>query len=239
MADNEIGGPPPAVLFDIDGTLVDSNYLHIHAWQRAFAEIGIEVETWRIHRSIGMDGSTLVRSFSDDAPDSTQKRLKDLHSQFYAEMAPLLRPLPGARTLLHRVADLGLQVVFATSAPDDELALLRKVLDSDDLVSAITSAADVDTAKPKPDIIHVALERAGVSADRAVFVGDAVWDAEACARAHVTSIGVLSGGVSRGELEKAGAVMVFENADDLLKHIDDTPIARLLTKEKGPSPISD
>lgn len=227
MPDKEIDSKSPAVLFDVDGTLVDSNYLHIHAWQRAFAEVGIAVETWRIHRSIGMDGSTLVRSFSNDAPDRTQKRLKDLHSQFYAEMAPLLRPLPGARTLLQHVAALGLQVVLATSAPEDELALLRKVLDCDDLVAEITSAADVDTAKPKPDIIHVALQRAEVSADRAVFVGDAIWDAEACVRAQVTSIGVLSGGVSRGELETAGAVVVFENADDLLKHIEETAIARL------------
>jgi HAD superfamily hydrolase (TIGR01509 family) len=174
-----------------------------------------------------MDGSTLVRSLSNDAPDGTQNRLTDLHSRFYEESASLLRPLPGARTLLQRVATLGLQVVLATSAPEHELALLRKVLDCDDLVAEVTSAADVDTAKPKPDIIHVALQRAGVSADQAVFVGDAVWDAEACARAHVTSLGVLSGGVSRGELENAGAVMVFENADDLVKHIEETPIARL------------
>jgi len=228
MPDKEIGSESAAVLFDVDGTLVDSNYLHIHAWQRAFAEVGIDAEMWRIHRSIGMDGSTLVRSFSNDAPDSTQKRLKDLHSEFYAEMAPLLRPLPGARTLLQRVADSGLKVVLATSAPEDELALLRKVLDCEDLVAEITSAADVDTAKPKPDIINVALQRAGVRADRAVFVGDAIWDAKACVRAQVTSIGVLSGGVSRGELENAGAVMVFENADDLLRHIGETPIARLV-----------
>ena len=221
----------PAVLFDVDGTLVDSNYLHIHAWQRAFAEVGIDVETWRIHRSIGMDGSTLVRSLSDDAPDEAQNRLKDLHSQYYLEAASLLRPIPGARELLRRVAELNLQVVLATSAPEDELALLRTVLDCNDLVADVTSAADVDTAKPKPDIIHVALERAGVSADQAVFVGDAIWDAEACARANLTSIGVLSGGVSCMELENAGAVVVFENAEDLLKHLDDTPIARLAAIE--------
>ncbi len=231
MPNKEIGSEARAVLFDVDGTLVDSNYLHVHSWQRAFAEVGIDVETWRIHRSIGMDGSTLVRSLSDEAPDETQKQLKDLHSQFYAEMASLLRPLPGARTLLQRVAALGLKVVLATPTlggpRETELALLRKVLDCDDLVAGVTSAADVDTAKPKPDIIQVALQRAGVSTDGAVFVGDAIWDAEACARAHVISIGVLSGGVSQAELENAGAVLVFENADDLVKHIEETPIARL------------
>jgi hypothetical protein len=94
---------------------------------------------------------------------------------------------------------------------------------------AATSPADVDTAKPKPDIIHVALRRAGVSAERTVFVGDAIWDAEACARAQVTSVGVLSGGVSRTELENARAAMVFANAEDLLRHIEETPIAWLAT----------
>lgn len=224
MSANELQG---AVLFDIDGTLVDSNYLHIDAWQRAFGEVGIDVETWRIHRSIGMDGSTLVKSLSDNAPEETQKRLKDLHSRFYREVASLLHPLPGARELLRRVADLGLKVVLATSAPDDELELLRKVLDCDDLVAAVTSSADVDTAKPMPDIIEIALERAGVTAERAVFVGDAIWDAEACSRAKLSCIGVLSGGVSASELHDAGAAQVFENAEKLLANIEQTRIAAL------------
>jgi phosphoglycolate phosphatase-like HAD superfamily hydrolase len=132
---------------------------------------------------------------------------------------------------LERVEALGLQIVLATSAPDDELAILREVLASDDLVSAVTSSADVDTAKPRPDIIHVALDRAGVDASQAVFVGDAVWDVEACERAGVPSIGLLSGGVSRGELENAGAKAVFENALDLCEHLDSTPIAALCTDQ--------
>lgn len=132
--------PRPAVLFDVDGTLVDSNYLHIAAWLRAFATAGIDVETWRIHRSIGMDGSTLVKSLSGNASEDTQKYLKDLHSRYYQQASHLLRPLPGARALLQRVAGLGLKVVLATSAPEDELALLRGVLDSDDVVAEVTSA---------------------------------------------------------------------------------------------------
>lgn len=218
----------PAVLFDVDGTLVDSNYLHVHAWARAFAEVGIPVETWRIHRSIGMDGAELVGSLSDGAGEDVQKQLKDLHSQFYAETTSLLRPLPGARELLDRVAALGLQVVLATSAPEDELATLRVVLDRDDVVSTATSSEDVSTAKPQPDIVEIALKRAGVTADRAVFVGDAVWDAEASGRAGVRSIGVLSGGFSRGELEDAGASAVFENVLELCNELDDSPIGRLL-----------
>jgi HAD superfamily hydrolase (TIGR01509 family) len=216
-----------AVLFDIDGTLVDSNYLHVHAWYRAFEEVGQAVEAWRIHRSIGMDGSTLLATLAERADDETRSRAKDLHSRYYKETATLLRPLPGARELLRRVKALGLQVVFATSAPDDELEILRKVLDSDDVVDAMTSSKDVDTAKPKPDIIEVALDRAGADAAHAVFVGDAVWDVEACERAGVPTIAVLSGGVSRGELENAGAKGVFENAQELYDHLEDTPIAAL------------
>jgi HAD superfamily hydrolase (TIGR01509 family) len=138
-----------------------------------------------------------------------------------------LRPLPGARELLAAVHDLGLQVVLATSAPEDELAILRDVLASDELVSAVTSSNDVDTAKPQPDIVDVALERAGVDADHAVFLGDTVWDVEACNRAGVPTIAVLSGGVSRGELETAGAQAVFEDAEELCGQIDSTTIAKL------------
>lgn len=218
----------PAVLFDVDGTLVDSNYLHVHAWVRAFEDAGLGVEAWRIHRSIGMDGSTLVATLAENADDATRKRAKDLHSRYYKETAPLLRPLPGARELLRRVKDLGVQVVLATSAPDDELKILRKVLDSDDLVDAVTSSKDVYTAKPKPDIIEVALDRAGVDAAHAVFIGDTVWDVEACERAGVATVAVLSGGVSRGELENAGAKCVFDDARDVLDHLDGTPIGQLL-----------
>jgi len=219
----------PAVLFDIDGTLVDSNYVHIHAWCRAFDEVGAAVEAWRIHRCIGMDGSRLVRFLTQDADDDVQERAKDLHLRYFKESASLIRRLPGSRELLDRINSLGLQIVLATSASEDESSLLRDVLDSDDLVSAITSSKDVDVAKPEPGIIQVALERAGVDADHAVYVGDAVWDIVACKNAGVSSIGVLSGGVSREELGNAGAEAVFDNALELSQRIDDTKIARLST----------
>lgn len=220
-------GAWPAVLFDVDGTLVDSNNLHVHAWYRAFNEVGLDVEAWRIHRLIGTDGSTLVASLAEGANDDTRSRLKDLHSRYYRETAPLLRRLPGVRKLLEAVDELGLQIVLATSAPEDELSILREVLASDDLVSAATSSNDVDTAKPQPDIVQVALDRAGVDTDHAVFVGDTVWDVEACERAGVPTIAVLSGGVSRGELETAGAQAVFENPRDVCDHLDSTAIGTL------------
>ena len=218
---------PPAVLFDIDGTLVDSNYLHVHAWTKAFDDVGLAVESWRIHRSIGMDGARLLESLVGDADDDVQQRAKDLHLRYLREAAPLLRRLPGARELLERIRSLGLQIVLASSSSEDELALSLPVLDCDDLVSARTSSKDVDVAKPEPTIIEIAMDRVGVDAGHTVYVGDAVWDIVACGRAGVPAIGLLSGGVSKAELEKAGARAVFDNPRDLCDHIGSTPIAAL------------
>ena len=146
----------PAVLFDIDGTLVDSNYLHVHAWQRAFAEVGLPVQAWHIHRSIGMDGSILVDELSRGCTRGCAEAAQDGY-----QAGAALTTLPGARRLLRTVAERDLQVVLATSAPEDELALLRSTLDCDDVVSAITSSADVEQAKPNPGIVEVALAKAG------------------------------------------------------------------------------
>ncbi|MEB3982751.1 HAD family hydrolase [Mycobacterium sp. 663a-19] len=225
---------PPAVLFDVDGTLVDSNYLHVYAWQRAFDSEGIAVAAWQIHRCIGMDGSRLVRSLSDtptgEAPPDVQDRISEAHSRFYRETAPLLAPLPGAQALLRRVAGLGLQVVLASSAPDDELEMLRKALGCDDVIAETTSSRDVDTAKPEPGIVQVALDRAGVNPDRAVFVGDAVWDAHAAAGAGLACIGMRSGGIADAELQAAGAAPIFADPQDLLDHLESTRIAELAAR---------
>lgn len=121
----------PAVLFDVDGTLVDSNYLHVCAWARAFASERITVQAWNIHRSIGMDGATLVQALTGGVADGVAQRLQSLHSDFYRDTTNLLEPLPGARKLLHAVSELGLQVVLASSVPEDELNILRGVLDCD------------------------------------------------------------------------------------------------------------
>lgn len=182
---------------------------------------------WRIHRRIGMDGSALVDDLAPDLSDDDATRVKDLNSRFYLETAGLLRLLPGAHRLLDAVAAAGLQVVLATSAPDGELDELRKVLQRDELVSAVTSSSDVDTAKPEPGIVEVALTRAGVEAHQAVFVGDTVWDVRAAARAGVPCICVQSGGIDRRLLLDEGADGVYENPEDLLDHLADTAIGRL------------
>jgi len=214
-----------AVLFDIDGTLVDSNYLHIDAWDRAFVSVGHPVDVWRIHRSIGMDSGKLLEALLGDDADELGDDAKDLHSSSYLEMTDRLRSFAGARELLAELAERGHPVVLATSAPENELKILLEVVDADGAIDAVTSAEDVGTAKPDPDLIQIALDKAGVGPDHAVMVGDSVWDIVAAERAGVTSIGVLSGGFGREELLSAGAAVVYDDVAELLRKLGESPIA--------------
>ncbi|WP_396643175.1 HAD family hydrolase [Microbacterium sp.] len=215
---------PIAVLFDIDGTLVDSNYLHIDAWDRAFAEAGHPVAVWRIHRSIGMDsGKLLERLLGDHAADLSDA-VKQAHARNYSEMSDRLRPFASARELLDELSRRGHRVVLATSAPQEELDALLAVLDVADAVDAVTSGEDVEAAKPEPDLVNIAVERAEVTPDRALLVGDSVWDIYSAARAGVRSIGVRSGGYSSAELLEAGAAAVYDDVADLLAHLEESPI---------------
>ncbi|MEA9986756.1 MULTISPECIES: HAD family hydrolase [Subtercola] len=218
---------PGAVLFDIDGTLVDSNYLHVFAWSRALLSLGHPVDDWRVHAAIGMDSSKLLEALLGDDSDELGSRAKDAHTEQYSKFTDELRPFEGARELLAAVSARGVRVVLATSAPEDELENLRAVLDSDDALYAVTSSEDVETAKPEPDLITVALEKAGVAAGQAVMVGDTVWDIEAATRAGVRCVAVLSGGVGRAALLDAGAVAVYDDAAALLAGLDESPLGAL------------
>ena len=209
-----------AVLFDVDGTLVDSNFLHMDAWSRAFADMGTPVDSWRIHRGIGQDSARLLESLVGDRGDEWTQRAKDLHKQYYLEQSGRLRAFDQAADLLRELASRDIRVVLATSAPADELELLMDALDAGDAIHATTNADDVATAKPEPGIIEVALQRAEAAPSDALFIGDSVWDMMAAARAHVRGAGVLSGGVGPSELLEAGAVSVFDDPADLLARID-------------------
>jgi HAD superfamily hydrolase (TIGR01509 family) len=212
---------PRAVLFDIDGTLVDSNYLHVEAWQHALSDLDVEADAWRIHRAIGQDSARLLRSLAGERDEAWNERAKDLHAGYYEDLSPRLRALPGARELLQAVADRNLRVVLATSAPEEEFAMLRRAIDADRWIHAHTSADDVDSAKPDPAIVEVALERAGVRPAEAVFVGDSTWDMIAAGRAGVAAFGVRSGGVSDFELGASGARAVYDDPADLLAQLDE------------------
>lgn len=205
-----------AVLFDVDGTLVDSNYLHIQTWQEAFEAVGHPVDGWRVHRAIGMDSGALLHDLLGPEAERLGERATNGHAERYRGLAPRLRPLPGARDLIASLRDRGVAVVLATSAPSEELAILLDVLGLEEGELATTDADDVDEAKPHPGIVEVALDRAGVAADRAVFVGDSVWDMIAARRAGVDAVGVRSGGVGADELSAAGAREVVDDVQELL-----------------------
>lgn len=213
------------MLFDIDGTLVDSNYLHVNAWLRALQAVGHPVDAWRIHRGQGMGSSELLDTLLGAAAERVASRAKQQHTELYKESSQLLRVFDGARELVAAVAQRGVKVVLATSAAPDELEVLRSILDVEDAVAEITAAEDVESAKPAPDLVQIALQRAEVPADRAVFVGDTVWDVQACGKAGVACVGVLTGGISAAELTDAGAVAVYEDCRALLHDLDASPLA--------------
>jgi HAD superfamily hydrolase (TIGR01549 family) len=220
--------PVRAVLFDIDGTLVDSNYLHIEAWTHAFADLKVPVDASRLHRSIGMDSAKLLDALMpSDHPDDIAERAKDLHATYYEQLVPRLRVFENARQLITELGDRGIKVVLATSAPEDELKHLREVLDIEPELAEITSGEEVETAKPDPKIVEIAMHKVAASPADTIMIGDATWDVEAATNAGVPCIGVLTGGYSRAELEEAGAIAVYADVAELLEELERSPLARL------------
>jgi len=214
-------GAAGAAVFDVDGTLVDSCYLHTLAWWEALRRYGHTVPMARIQRCIGMGaGALLDRLLGDDRDPSETGLLKDAHQALVSRFWPSLTALPGAAAVLRACAERGWQVVVASSASQQELEVLLKVIDADDAISAVTSADDVDEAKPAADVVEVALRKVDVDPMRSVMIGDTVWDVEAAGGAGVRCVSVLTGGFSRAELFEAGAVAVYRDAADLLSHMD-------------------
>jgi HAD superfamily hydrolase (TIGR01509 family) len=216
-----------AALFDVDGTLVDTNYLHAVTWWEAFGQAGHQVPMTDIHRAIGMgSGELLDRLLPPGRDKDADADIRAAHSTLYGTYWSRLRPLPGAPELLRACKRRGLAVVLASSADEAEFAALRAALDAEDAIDAATFAGEVEAAKPAPDLIQAALAKAGVSAEQAVFTGDTVWDVAACLKAGVACIGLLSGGISRGELTEAGAAQVYAGPGELLDALDRSLLAR-------------
>lgn len=206
-----------AVLFDVDGTLADTNYLHAVTWWEAFAQAGHEVAMADIHRAIGMGSGQLLDALLPAGRDRGEDdAIRAAHTALYSVFWTRLRPLPGAAALLRACKKQGWRVVLASSADPAEFAALRGALDAEDAIDDATSSADVQASKPAPDLVQTALERAAAGPGEAVFVGDTVWDVRACQRAAVPCIGLLSGGLSDAELLQAGAVKAYKNPADLL-----------------------
>lgn len=214
---------PLAAIFDIDGTLVDTNYQHALAWYRAFRHEGIVLPVWQIHRAIGIGSDRVVEMLAGEEVEARLgETLRDAQSPLYQEMIDEVEPMQGAHELLRDLKQAGHPVILASSAEADEAEHYIELLDAQQLVDGYTTSADVRASKPEPDIVRAAIEKAGGGS--AVMIGDSTWDCKAATRAQVPSIGVLTGGFSEQELTEAGATVVFDSVDHLREHLSETTL---------------
>ena len=214
----------PAILFDIDGTLVDTNYFHTLAWWRCLRDAGEEVPMSAIHPLIGMGSDKLLKELlGEERPG-----LSDGHSKHFAPFKSEIRAFPRAAELLTEVAKRGVQVVLATSSKEADLKEALDAIGAADDISHVVNGDQVDASKPSPDIFATALESLELDPGQTMVVGDTRWDIEAATSAGLDCVGVLTGGTTRSDLEQAGAVAVFADVAELLSELDDSPLSRLL-----------
>jgi len=208
-----------AVICDIDGTLVDTNYHHALAWYRAFRQHDAPVPIWRIHRAIGMGGDQLVAALAgDEVEERKGDEIREAEKPLYMAMIEEVQPFAGARELLDRLSEGEHRLILASSAKQDEVDHYIDLLDARERVDGWTSSADVEQTKPEPDLVEAALSKAETR--EAVMIGDSVWDVEAAARAGIATLAVLSGGYAEAELRGAGASEVFESVADLQRDLE-------------------
>ncbi len=213
--------PLAALLFDIDGTLADSNELHVDVWDQVFRAHELSVSREAIHSQVGKGADKLVPALVPDADAETVKALGEEHGAiFKREHLAEVRPFPKAHELLRRAHEAGVRVVLASSASRDEVEHYLDLLEARDLVDATTTADDVGASKPAPDIFSLALERAGTPADQTLAVGDSPYDAEAAGKCGVAAIGFRSGGFSDETLLGAGVKRLYDDAAAMLADFD-------------------
>ena len=216
-----------AVLFDIDGTLVDSNEQHVNAWAFAFREEGHAQELDDIRAQIGKGGDLLVPELLPDVDDAVRKRISERHGNHFKDMYLVnVRPFKGASALIGRVHASGRKVVLASSAKRDEIEHYVDLLGVKPLIAAMTSIDDVETSKPEPDIFGVALEKIGVHPSDALVVGDTIYDVDAALRAGIATVGVTSGPFDERQLRDAGAIAVFTDVAGIFRDFDRSPLGR-------------
>jgi HAD superfamily hydrolase (TIGR01509 family) len=217
-----------AVLFDVDGTLVDTTFLHAVCWWQALRAGGHRVAMTDIRAAVGMGSDQLLPHLLGGAPPQDEATaLADRHDELFRAYWDRLDPTNGAADLVRACAARGDRVVLASSAGSDELTALRRAIGADEAVAGATSKDDVSTSKPAPDIVHSALRLAGVDAADAVFVGDSVWDVVAAHRAGVVCVALTCGGTTADELSRAGADEVYTDPADLLAHLRSSALGRL------------
>jgi HAD superfamily hydrolase (TIGR01509 family) len=212
-------------LFDLDGTLIDSVYQHVAAWQQALHAAAIELSVWRIHRRIGMSGGLftemLLREIHREVTPALLDELHAHHARAYISMLKWVRPLPGAHRLLEHLTRVGIPWAIATSGRMATAKYNLELLGLDIARTVVVTRDDVLRAKPDPDLFTAAAERLHADIESAVIVGDSIWDMLAARRARGLGVGLLSGGYGQDELERAGAIRVYEDPADLLNHIDE------------------
>ena len=223
-----------AVIFDVDGTLVDSVDLHARAWQEAFRRFGREVAFQEVRRQIGKGGDQLMPVFfSREELERIGEELEEYRGDLYKrEYLPRVRAFPRVRELFERVIEDGHRIALASSAKEEELAAYKKIADIEDLVDEETSADDAEKSKPHPDIFEAALERLGdVNARDAIVVGDTPYDAEAAGKLGLTTIGVLCGGFPADDLRAAGCVKLYRDPADLLAQYEHSLIGKDVNRQ--------
>src|SRR6266536_244755 len=218
-----------AVIFDIDGTIVDSVNLHTKAWKMAFAKFGKEMSFVAIRRQIGKGADQLLPVFfSREELDQFGGELDSyLSALFKRDYLPKVKAFPNVRELFQRIKHDGKQIALASSAKEDELKEYKKIAQIDDLNESETSSGDVEKSKPYPDIFAAALEQLGnIAPDQVIAIGDTPYDAQAAVKINVRVIGLLCGGWNQEQLRQAGCVAIYREPADLLVHYDSSPLAR-------------
>lgn len=215
----------PGVLLDVDGTLVDSTYLHALAWWRALKEEGEQIPFFRIHRLIGMGADKLL----EDLLGEFRPEIDEAYSKQFELVKDEATRFSRVPDLLAELSRRGARVVLATSARPDHIEHLTDLIGAEDSIDEVVHSGDVEESKPSPDIFASALEKARLDASSTLAVGDSVWDVESSAKCGVQCIGLMTGGISEAELKEAGAIAVYEDPGDLLDHLDESPIGKLLS----------
>ncbi len=217
-----------AVIFDIDGTLVDSVDLHARAWQETFEHFGKKIPFEKVRSQIGKGGDQLMPVFfSKEEIEEFGEEMEEYRGELYKrEYLPRVKAFPSVRELFERIRRDGLRIALASSAKEDEIGTYKKLARIEDLVEEQTSADDAEKSKPHPDIFEASLAQLGdMSPSEAVVVGDTPYDAEAAGKAGLSTVGFLSGGFPEEDLRAAGCVQIYRDAADLLARYDDSPLA--------------
>jgi len=212
-------------IFDVDGTLVDTNYQHALAWYRAFRRFGITRPLWRIHRGIGMGGDTFVPEIGGaEVEEAHGDALRDAWVEEFDRLIGEVQPFEGARDLLQEVKDRGFRLVLASSGKTKHVEAFLDLIDGRSLADAWTTSDDAEKSKPEPDIVKTAMKK--VEGASGVMVGDSVYDAIAAGKLDIPTVGVRTGGFSTEELLQAGVVKVYDSLLELRAHLDETPLNR-------------